>query len=93
MKFMKKGGMLLMVIAVLVSMFMLTGCLNYKSYQPKDTSKNSDLIKEIAEIEKELGLASNKTTETTTKTTTGTAKNTTTSKITGAAVGVKNDTK
>lgn len=84
MKFMKKSGMLLMVFAVLVSLVLLTGCLNYKSYQPTDTTKNTDLIKEIAEIEKELGLSGNKTT--------GTVKNTTTSQITGAVVGVKNET-
>ena len=93
----KKSVSLLMVFAVLVSLLMLTGCLNYKSYQPKDTTKSSDsdLIKEIAEIEKELGLADNKsagTKETTKKDTTGTTTKDT-SKITGAATGVKDTTK
>ena len=77
---MKKSGILLVIM--LVSMVMLTGCLNYKSYQPtKTTSGDTDLIKEIAEIEKELGLGDNKT-----------AAKKDTSKITGAAVGVKDTT-
>ncbi len=83
MRLMKKSRILLIVM--LVSMVMLTGCLDYKSYQPKKTTTgDTDLIKEIAEIEKELGLADNKSSGTTTK------KDT--SKITGAAVGAKDIT-
>ena len=84
MRIMKKSGILLLVM--LVSVVMLTGCLNYKSYQPtKTSSSDTDLIKEIAEIEKEFGLADNKTAGT---------KDTTkdTSKITGAVVGTKDAT-
>ena len=89
MRLMKKSGMLLMVFAVLVSLLMLTGCLNYKSYQPTATEQDGDkdLIKEIAEIEKELGLTDNKTTGKTTDTKKDTTEDT--SKITGATTGVK----
>ncbi|MAF13568.1 MAG: hypothetical protein CMI53_01610 [Parcubacteria group bacterium] len=94
MRLIKRSGMLLMVFAVLVSLVMLTGCLNYKSYQPTDTkSSDSDLIKEIAEIEKELGLADNKTTGAKKDTTKDTTAKKDTSKITGATTGVKDTTK
>ena len=66
MKLIKKGVMLLSIIIILV---LMVGCLNYKSYEGADTKKpaqDTSVIDEIAQIEKELGLAENKT-KTTTK--------------------------
>lgn len=55
----KKG---IFIFAVLVAFVFLTGCLNYKSYYqpPPQEPSESDLIKEIAEIEKELGVEEGK---------------------------------
>jgi len=54
MKKIKKGAM---VFVLLVAFLFLTGCLNYKAYQvPGDDSNEADLLSEIAEIERELGI-------------------------------------
>lgn len=42
----------LITVIFLLSLLLIAGCINYKSYEPKEV--NSDLLKEIEAIEKEL---------------------------------------
>ncbi len=59
MKHIKKSLMFLVILALAI---FLSGCLNYKTYYDTNQDTESDLIKEIAQIEKELGLSEKKTT-------------------------------
>ena len=60
----------LVIVAMLVVVLFLSSCLNYKPYQPSEGDQSSeelDLIDEIAEIERELGLGEEKITGETVK--------------------------
>jgi len=59
-KIVKKG---VLVLAVLIVFLFLAGCLNYKAYSPTEEMSEVDLLSEIAEIEKELGIIEEETVE------------------------------
>ncbi len=61
MKNIKKG---IIILGVLVVFLFLAGCLNYKSYyQDQGSEEEIDLLNEIAEIEKELGIEEDSSSE------------------------------